>query len=179
MRSWCLIIHQQKVHRSVVGKLKNTYYVIVIISLCIAMFVAIYPMSDRYSELRPELLCLLVIYWVTHAPQNFGVLFAWSVGLAQDVIEGVAWGAHAMALSIVAYICLVAYQRIKNYSVWHQSIWVFIFVGFHQVTVNWVQGLAGYDATPKELILSAMVSALFWPVLFVSLMRIRLIYRLG
>ncbi len=158
---------------------KNGLLTLVAITFILAIFVAIYPFSDVFTELRPEFVCLLVIYWVTNVPQNFGVLFAWCVGLIQDVVEGIPWGAHAMALAIVAYVCLVAYQRIKNYSVWHQTLWVFVLVGFHQVIVNWVQGLAGYDTTPKTLLLSAMVSALFWPILFISIMRIRVKHRLG
>ncbi len=158
---------------------KAGFVTLIVSSLIIGLFTAIFPFSEMFSDLRPELICLLVIYWITNSPQHFGVIFAWSIGVVQDVVEGVVWGAHGLALATVAYICIVAYQRIKNYSVWHQTIWIFVLVGFHQVIVNWVQGLAGYDATPKELLLSAMVSALFWPVLFILMFRIRLKYRLG
>lgn len=153
-------------------------YTLVFLSLALGMMVAIYPLSTSFSALRPELVCLLIIYWVTHTPQYFGVLFAWTVGLTQDILEGVTWGGHALALSIVAYICLVAYQRIKNYSVWHQTLWVFVLVGFHQVIVNWVQSIAGYKSSPTALVLSAIVTALFWPPVYVGLSRIRSIYRL-
>lgn len=135
-------------------------------------------MSPSYSSLRPELVCLLVIYWVTNLPQYMGVIYAWSVGLAQDVIAGGVWGGHAMALAIVAYICLVSFQRIKNYSVWHQSLWVFILVGLHQVIVNWIQGLLGYRSDPFHVILSTTISAMFWPVLYIGVTRIRFIYRM-
>jgi len=154
-----------------------SFYSLLFLSLVAGIFVSIFPLPASVSGLRPELLCLLVVYWVTTAPQYFGVFFAWMVGMVQDVVEGVTWGGHASALAIVAYICLVAYQRIKNYSVWHQTLWVFVLVGFHQVMVNWVQGLAGYRATPMELILSTSVSALFWPALFYCITRIRHIYR--
>lgn len=160
-------------------KSKRGLYVLVFMSCVVALFVAIYPMSVNFAELRPELICLLVIYWITSTPQYFGVFFAWCIGLLQDVIEGTVWGAHALALAIVAYICMAAYRRMKNYSVWHQTLWVFVLVGFHQVITNWVQSLAGYEATTKVLVLSSVVSALFWPLLCVTLFRLRLKYRLG
>ena len=158
---------------------KSGLYFLVCVSYMLALFVALYPLSVGFAELRPELVCLLVIYWIISTPQYFGVLFAWGVGLTQDVVEGTVWGAHALALAIVAYICIVAHQRIKNYSVWHQTLWVFVLVGFHQVITNWVQSLAGYEATTKVLVLSAVVSALFWPLLSITLFRLRLKHRLG
>lgn len=160
-----------------VTKLGSGFYGLVVASILAGVFVAIFPFPSRFSGLRPELLCLLVVYWVVTSPQYFGVFSAWLVGLAQDVIEGVTWGGHALALAIVAYICLVAQQRIRNYSVWHQTLWVFVLVGFHQVIVNWVQSLAGYHANPMELILSATISALFWPPMSFVITRVRHIYR--
>ncbi len=153
-------------------------YWLVGLSLLLATFAAIFPLDPRYAELRPELMCVFVIYWVVHAPQHMGVTLAWMVGLLQGVLEGVTWGGHAVALAIVAYICIVAQRRIKNYSLWHQTIWIFVLVGFHQVMVNWFQGLAGYKSSPQGLILSTSVSALFWPLVSILLLRVRLAYRL-
>lgn len=155
-----------------------SYYWLVFATFIVGLIVAIYPVPSNYALLRPEFLCLFVVYWVTHTPQYFGVFIAWTAGMIQDLAEGVVWGAHAVALSIVAYICLVAYQRIKSYSVWHQSLWVFILVGFHQVMANWVLGLAGYKGEPLDLIVSTTVSALFWPLIFFCISRIRLHYRM-
>ncbi len=153
-------------------------YVLLVITIVFGLLVAIFPLSSNVASIRPELLCLIVIYWVTTTSQQFGVLFAWLVGLIQGVLEGVVWGGHALALAIVAYICLAAYQRIKNYSIWHQTLWIFVLVGFHQVMHNWVQSLAGYKASPVSLILSAIVTALCWPIVYVVLHRIRSSYRL-
>lgn len=153
-------------------------YVLVFVSCAMSLLLAVYPVNPAYKGLRPEVVCLMVIFWITSVPQHFGVLFAWSIGLWQDIVEGVVWGAHATSLGIMAYVCLVAYQRIKNFSIWHQTIWIFVLVGFHQVIVNWVQGLAGYKAQPLDLILSSIVSALCWPLLFVSITRIQAKYRL-
>jgi len=175
MRCWSLIVHRRRGNN--VASRSATLYWFMVLSVSVGMFAAVFPFSPNYSVLRPELLCLLVIYWVSQTPQYAGVLFAWSVGIAQDVIEGITWGGHAMALAIVAYICIVAHQRIKNYSVWHQTLWVFVLVGFHQVMVNWMQSLAGYKSAPLGLIISTAVSALFWPLLYLLLTRMRLNYR--
>jgi len=121
---------------------------------------------------------MLVVYWIMHSPQHIGMTFAWCVGLFQDIAEVTVWGAHAMALTILAYICLMSYQRIRNYSVWHQSLWIFVLVGTHQVVVNWVQGIAGYRTPVHLLLLPTIMSALCWPLMSFMLHRIRLRYRL-
>jgi len=122
---------------------------------------------------------MLVAYWVMQSPQHLGMLFAFLVGLAQDIVEMTVWGAHAMALTLLAYICLMSYQRIRNYSVWHQSLWIFVLVGTHQVVVNWIQGMAGYHAPAKLLILPTVMSALCWPLMILLFRRVRLRYRIS
>lgn len=158
---------------------KSGFTVLVVASIGLALFLAIYPLSPVAAGLRPEVMCILVIYYITASPHSFGIVFGWGVGMLLDVFEGGVWGGHALALSIVAYICLTAHQRIRNYSIWHQTLWVFVMVGIHQVIVNWVQGLAGYETATPYLVLSAVFSALLWPPVFVILSRIRLHYRLA
>lgn len=156
----------------------TTLYWFIFLSVVLGILVAIYPLAPAHSILRPELLCLVVICWVLQAPQYTGVLFAWTVGLTQDVLEGITWGGHAFALALVAYFCIAAHQRIKNFSILHQTFWVFVLVGLHQVVVNWVQGLAGYAGETLMLVLSAAISAMLWPLVYLAIARIRLSYRL-
>lgn len=153
------------------------FYILIFTSFLLAFFVAIFPFSGVVLSLRPELICVLVIYWTITHPQNIGVLCAWGIGLSQDLVEGVTWGAHALALAIVAYICLAAHLRMKNYSIWHQSLWVFVLIGFHQVIVNWVQGLSGYKSTPADILVSTTISALLWPLVLFIMGRIRRTYQ--
>lgn len=152
-------------------------YTLVGISVALGLLVSVYPLDPSFNSLRPEVLCLLVIYWVTHLPLRLGIFFAAAIGLLQDIVEGAVWGAHATGLAIVAYVCIRAYQRIKNYSVWHQALWIFVFVGIHQVLVNWFQGVAGYRQLPVDLVISTAISALFWPLVYLGVNRI--VFRLS
>lgn len=151
---------------------------LVALSFLTAFLFAVFPLPRDYSLLRPEVVCLLVLYWVMFNPEQIGVTLAFVVGVLQDVVEGVVWGAHAVALAVLAYICLVSYQRIRNYSVWHQALWVFVLVGTHQVLVNWIQGLAGYQVPVAHMLIPTMVSALCWPALCYGMNRLRRQYRI-
>ena len=150
----------------------------VMLSLLLALLVAIYPLSPQWSVYRPELLCLIVIYWVLHSPHQFGVGIAWFVGLVQDVIEDSVWGAHAIALALVAYVCLMSYRRLRSYAVTQQAFWIFVFVGVHQLFVNWLQGLNGYGGPARFMVISAAVSAACWPLLVLCMRRLQRRYRM-
>lgn len=154
------------------------YIVLLLVSLVISLLVAIYPLPPSWAAYRPELLCLVVIYWVLHRPDQVGVGIAWGVGLIQDIVEDSVWGGHALALAFVAYVCLMSYRRLRSYSLSQQTFWVFVFVGIHQLFVNWMQGLDGYGSPARFMTISALVTAAFWPILVICLHLVQRRYRL-
>jgi rod shape-determining protein MreD len=154
------------------------YFLFVVCSLAVAFLVAVYPLPMNWSVYRPELVCVVIIYWVLHKPYNIGVGIAWCVGLVQDIVEDAVWGAHALALAVVAYICLMSYRRLRSYSLGQQSVWVFVFVGIHQLMVNWIQSLSGYGSPVWYLSVSALITAFCWPFLVIALDRLQRFYRL-
>lgn len=143
------------------------YIGLLLASVFISLLVAIYPLPAALSVYRPELMCLVVIYWVLHKPNHIGVGVAWCIGLLQDVVEGSVWGGHALALAFVAYICIAAYRRLRSYSLSQQTFWVFVFVGIHQLVVNWIQSLDGYGSPAWHMLMSALVTAVLWPILVI------------
>jgi rod shape-determining protein MreD len=156
----------------------RSHFILIAVSVLLAMLFAIYPLPLSWSNYRPEILCLVIIYWVLHKPEQVGVGFAWLVGMVQDVVEDGVWGGHAVALALVAYICLMSYRRLRIYSLVQQAVWVFVFVGVHQVLVNWIQSLDGYAGQVRYLTISAMATALVWPFLALSLDFVQRRYRL-
>jgi rod shape-determining protein MreD len=146
--------------------------------LLVALLIAIYPLNPAISVYRPEVLCLVVIYWVLHSPHQFGVGVAWFAGLLQDLVEDGVWGGHALALALVAYICLMSYQRLRSYSIGQQTFWIFVFVGIHQLFVNWIQGLDNYGGPARHMAISAMVSAACWPLLVICMRLVQRRYRI-
>jgi rod shape-determining protein MreD len=66
---------------------------------------------------------------------------------------------------IVAYICILSYQRVRNFSIGRQAGWIFVLVGIAQLTDNWVQGMAGRPLSGVQFLYPAITSALIWPVI--------------
>lgn len=134
------------------------------VTVFVGLMLSIYPLPAHYAWFRPEFLALVCIFWSVFCPYRFGVVMAWCIGLLQDIVVGDVWGAHALSLAFIAYLCLCSYQRLRSYRRGQQMLWVFVLVGIHEVFVNWVQGLNGYAAPVVMIILPTLITALCWPL---------------
>jgi rod shape-determining protein MreD len=152
---------------------------LVVLSFAAAMLLSVVSLPADWAWFRPEFVALLVIYWVMAMPEQLGVAMAFTVGLVQDIVENAIPGQHALALVAVAYVCLLSYQRIRNYALWQQSAWVFILIGIHQLFWNWAHSLTGPAAQPLIFLVPALVSALLWPLLLVGMEGLRYRTRRG
>ncbi len=141
---------------------QSRHFGLMSVSLLVGCLITVIPLPQDWGWYRPELLVLLVIYWVMAMPQQVGIGMAFAVGLLYDIIEFGTLGLHALAMVAVAYVCLLSYQRIRNYALWQQSAWVFILVGIHQIFWNWGHSLAGASAPSFIFLASAFISALLW-----------------
>lgn len=152
---------------------------IIWLSFLVALLLMIFPLGRESGWLRPEFVPVLVIYWVLVMPQQSSLLFIWVLGCFQDLLEGVMLGQHAMALMVVAYVCLLSYQRMRNYTLWHQTFFVFVLVGLYQLVDNWVHSLQGHAAPNLVFLMPAFTSALMWPLLWILLEQLRVRYRIS
>ncbi len=144
-----------------------------------ALLFSIWPLPDWALLLRPEFAALLVLYAVLVAPFRMGMLFAWVLGLSIDVLESAVLGQHALALTVLAYLCFLLHTRIRLFSLLEQVISVFVLVGIYQLIGNWVQGIAGVRLYNLGFLLPALTSALLWPLALLVLERIPLFRRVG
>lgn len=149
-----------------------------LLSLSLALIFNIFPLSHLADHLRPEFVCLMVLYWTCAAPQRLGIAFAFTVGLVQSFIEANVWGGYSLALCVSSYLCLKNLVRFRNYSLLHQSLWLFVWVFIHQIVVSWVQGLSGYDISLWSQLASAVSTALCWPFCFIFFNWLRRSYHL-
>jgi rod shape-determining protein MreD len=94
-------------------------------------------------------------------------LSAWIVGFFVDVLEGSLLGLNALALTVIAYVALNLYQRMRMFTPLQQSTTILILVGVQQMLVFWVLTATGQNtATNLAFVFSALSSALLWPVIF-------------
>ncbi|UTA48807.1 rod shape-determining protein MreD [Simiduia sp. 21SJ11W-1] len=144
--------------------------------LVVALLLAVWPMG-LFSQYRPAWVVLVCVYWILALPYRFGLGALCTVGLVQDVITGSLLGYHALSLVLIGYVCLLSYQRLRNYAPWQQAGWLFVLVGMHQVVGNWVNSLSGHEYQGLGFLWPAFTSALCWPLLYKLQQVVRRRYR--
>ena len=148
--------------------------VIILFTFFIAAWLQVMPLPEIVEPGRPEWITLVLIYWVIALPHRIGVIWGFAVGLCQDVLVGAVLGQHALALSVVAWISLAAYKRIRVFPPLQQSVVVFLLVGSGSLVSYTIQDAVGRAIlAPLWVLLPALVCALIWRPVFGLLRYVR------
>ena len=114
----------------------------------------------------------MLIYWVVALQHRGGIFSGWLLGIFVDLNDVSLLGQNALALSVVSYILLVLYQRMRMYDVWQQACVVFVLVGIDQLLCYWVMSIRGVGFNDMSFLISALVSALVWPWIWLFLQQV-------
>lgn len=143
---------------------------VIVLSLVFAGVLAIVPLPLWLELWRPDWVALVLVYWVIALPHRVGLFTAWIVGFLLDVLEGNLLGLNSMVLTAMAYIALTLYQRLRMFTPLQQSMIMLMMVGTGQLFIFWVQAATGRNTADNLMfVMSAVTSALLWPLVFVSL----------
>ena len=126
---------------------------VILTTFFLALVLAVFPLPAWAQWARPEWVALVLIYWVIALPQRVGILVAFAVGLLLDAIEGAYLGQNALSLSVVAFLALVMYQRLRVFNIWQQAGVVFLLLGLYQLLCQWIQNLTGSGASSLMFLL--------------------------
>ncbi len=94
----------------------------IILSILAALLLSVMPMPDPVSLGRPMWLAMVLAYWVMALPHRVGLLTAWLAGLVSDVLFGQLFGQNALVMTLVVWMVLLLYQRIRRFPLWQQSL---------------------------------------------------------
>jgi len=140
-------------------------YPVLALSLIASLVLSVSFFPLDWASYRPEWMGLIVVYWVLRAPNQFGVIMAWMLGLLLDVLESAPLGVNALALAVVAFLVLSIEQRLRLFPVYQQCGMIFFVIGINQMLVQFLRQLLGMDYTGFSYLWPALTSALVWPVL--------------
>lgn len=152
--------------------------ILIVTSLLSAFVLAVFPVGHEWRWCRPEFVALMVIYWSMFAPQYFGLLAAWGVGLYLDLLLLSPLGLHAVGLLLIAWLSPMVYRRINNYMLWHQAIWVTMLVALFQLFCRWLGSFFGQFADTLVFLIAALLTGLLWPLLVLLMNRLLVYFRL-
>ena len=139
------------------------------VTFIVAMMLMLMPLPDWARPYRPEWLALALIYWSMTMPKNVGVGIAWILGICVDVIQGALLGQHALGFALTAYIAIRFHQRVRNYPLHQQAMFVGMILLPYMSISLWILGILGED--PKSWLYWAPVvtSVLVWPWIYLVL----------
>lgn len=144
----------------------------IVLSLLLGLAANLLPWSGITKLLWPDFIALLLIYWVTYQPRHVGLGTAWFLGLLMDIADGVLFGQHALAYTLMVYLTQILYRRIQMLSPWQQSLYVFGLL-LISLVIMLVIRLSFNAAFPGVLFFaSSVIGAVAWPS-FSLLLRLR------
>jgi rod shape-determining protein MreD len=135
-------------------------------SFFLAYVLSVMPLSMEWRWFRPNFVALVMVFWLLKSPFHIGLAGAWFLGLMLDAVEGGYLGQHALSFTIIAYVVMVLYQRIRVFAAGQQAFLVFVLLGLDQIIMSWVYMVfrAG-EFIDASILSSALTGALLWPLL--------------
>jgi rod shape-determining protein MreD len=146
---------------------------VIVLTLCVALVLAIIPMPDWIRPFRPQWTALVLIYWAMALPHRVGVGVGFSVGIVLDVLTGTLLGQHALGLSIVAFATVKLHQRVRVFPLWQQSLVVLVLLVVEHLLALWVMGAMQEQPPGLQYWAIPPIGALLWPWVFVVLRDLR------
>ena len=139
----------------------------IVLSLLIALMLAMLPMPEWTAWFKPAWVLLVLIYWAMTVPYRVSVGAAWITGLIFDLINGSLLGEHALAFTVVIYFVTRMHIRLRMYPLLQQGFSVLFFILLYQFIIYCLQGFIGQLPGSHLFWLSSLTSTLLWPWLFV------------
>jgi rod shape-determining protein MreD len=138
-----------------------------------ALTLIVLPMPAWAEDYRPQWVTLILIYWCLVLPAHVGVFSGFALGIAHDVVSGGLLGAHALSLSVIAYLTEELHLRIRAFPLWQQAVAVWLLLLAERLLSLWVLGAVGQPTPTLAYWLPTLVGLLLWPWLSLGLDRLR------
>ncbi|MFT5161482.1 MAG: rod shape-determining protein MreD [Alteromonadaceae bacterium] len=146
---------------------------LIMLTLLITFILSIIPLPRLIEAYRLDWTLLVLIYWALALPHRVNVGVAWICGFLLDVLLGTVLGTHALSCSIVIYVAGSNYQKIRNFSVWQQSLIIGLFLALHHLLVYWFSHFLSDTYFLPEYLYPVLSGVLVWPWMFWLLRKFR------
>lgn len=141
------------------------------LSFLLAFLLVALPLPQVLSYWRPELVTMLLVFWVLTEPGKVGVWTAFVLGLLLDVLMATTFGVYPLMLATVAYLTRLSYRWVRVLSLWQTGGLVFVLVLASLVIKCILLGVLGGGTDSLLFWAPALTSALVWPTVMLSLRR--------
>ena len=141
------------------------------LSFFIAFLLMALPLPQAISYWRPELVMMVLVFWVLNEPGKVGVWVAFTLGLLLDVLMATTFGVHPFMLAVIAYLTRLSYRWVTVFSLWQTGGLVFALVLAGLIVKRILLGILGQGTDSLLYWAPALTSALVWPTVMFTLRR--------
>ena len=100
-----------------------------------------------------------------HRDRLVGLGVAWTLGLVSDAGNGVLLGQHALAYSLLAFLCIWLSRRILWFGAGLQAMHIAVLLVLAQAVVLLVRVVAGNAFPGWSMFVGPLFGAALWPIL--------------
>ena len=135
---------------------------VIYVSLAAALLFTLLPLPMDWRSFRPDVAALALFYWVLALPHRVGVATAFTVGVAQDLIEGAPLGLSSPGLMLATLLLLYNYQRIRQFDLLQQSLAILVLMLLSAGIEQWLRNGIDVPAVPWAGVAGMICSMLLW-----------------
>ncbi len=144
------------------------------LSLLGALALAVLPLPPVLDAFWPPWVTMALVYWGMMWPRLCGILTAFVMGLALDLLGGNLLGQHALSLSVVSYLTLRFHLRIRIFPLWQLTMTAFMLLAIDVFLVFWADGIAGLPTGGIGRWTQVLAGGLAWAPVMALLDHLRL-----
>ena len=136
--------------------------VFIAFTLMVAAALEMLPVGRHPAS--PDLLAVVLVFWIVHQPQHVGVGLAFSFGLVLDVHSGSVLGQHGLAYTLLGFFAATVHRRLLWFSTLGQAMQILpLFAAAHLVSLA-SRLLVGGMFPGWSLLLAPVFESAAWPV---------------
>ena len=152
---------------------------IIAMSFIIAIMLTALPLPDWAVNWRPDWVAIVLIYWCMAVPDRIGIFIAWFLGLLLDVQQGNILGQNALSMTLIAFLTINSYQRMRAYPLLQQAVLVCFYLLLYKLVMLLILVYLGLNKSDWTYWMPAITSMLLWPWLFIILRDVRRKHRIS
>lgn len=142
----------------------NRSWVRWIMGVPVVLCLSVMPWPAWCLWFRPDWAALWVIYAALWYPKGPLLTMPWVLGLMLDVVSDFPLGAHALALSLSAYLVSLLRLRVRLFPMWQQVFCVVAWLTLERLLLIWTTALLGRPVDRLDYLFSVLITALLWPI---------------
>lgn len=135
---------------------------LVLASFLLAFVAQSLPWAGTMLLARPDVVLLVLLFWVVNEPRMIGLGMAFTLGLLVDVNDSMLLGQHALAYVVAAFFAQSVRVRILSFTLPEQALHVLGLATLATLVTLLLNLLLGQDFPGWAILASPLLSSLAW-----------------